>query len=204
MSLRKGQRRGQLRHASDKDANKRSDKDAGKRRQRHRQAQQQSFQRKQHQTRENQLPKANKTEDEYNTQSTTHRPLPILLVGVVWFTTPIARRSYQRQWIITANYASYLPDTDKLFDKSAVEELSDDNLLDTLRRYINRVEIFSGKDKLNQEESHYIVPADSLTTLVYLYRPHRALSILPQESWPNAKLRGVQERYPRDRATSNQ
>lgn len=117
--------------------------------------------------------------------------LPILLVGVVWFYYSDSEAKLPAlDESITASYNSYMPDADKLFDKSAVEELSDDNLLDTLRRYINRVEIFSGEDKISQEKAttHYQQLIDAYSS-IFVDRTESYLSS-PQESWPKAKLRG--------------
>ena len=117
--------------------------------------------------------------------------LPILLVGVVWFYySDTEAKLPALDESIASSYNSYMPDADKLFDKSAVEELSDDNLLDTLRRYINRVEIFSGEDKISQEKAttQYQQLIDAYSS-IFIDRTENYLSS-PQESWPEAKLRG--------------
>lgn len=117
--------------------------------------------------------------------------LPILLVGVVWFYySDTEAKLPALDESIASSYNSYMPDADKLFDKSAVEQLSDDNLLDTLRRYINRVEIFSGEDKISQEKAttQYQQLIDAYSS-IFIDRTESYLSS-PQESWPEAKLRG--------------
>ena len=118
--------------------------------------------------------------------------LPILLVGVVWFYySDTEAKLPALDESIASSYNSYMPDADKLFDKSAVEELSDDNLLDTLRRYINRVEIFSGEHKISEDEAstQYQQLIDAFSS-IFINRTESYLSS-PQESWPGAKLRGI-------------
>lgn len=117
--------------------------------------------------------------------------LPILLVGVVWFYYSDSKAKLPAlDESIATSYNSNMPDADKLFDKSAVEELSDDNLLDTLRRYINRVEIFSGEDKISQEKAttQYQQLINAFSP-IFIDRTESYLSS-PHESWPEAKLRG--------------
>lgn len=120
--------------------------------------------------------------------------LPILLVGTIWFRYSDSEAKLPAlDESVASSFNRYLPNADTLFNTMSVKGLSSDNLLDTLSRYINRIEIFSGEEKIDKEEAtaQYQQFIDAFSS-IFVDRTESFLSS-PQESWPATKLKEFQK-----------